>query len=254
MKITTTKKTLDSVPKECVRVTFSEDEQNKYIEQKEGTTTLSLGAGKYKDINVRMFRTLCRTIVRTARAHKLERIAVDTAHMPFPHIHEKGVSWIVATMAENFVLANYEYTAYKKEKHELKEILLCGGQSAETARAFRRACMVAEEVNKCRDSANTPGGAMTPALLTEQAKKRVAGTKVKVTVFDKKRIEKEKMGALLGLQQGSKHGPRFIILEYWGAGKPAKKSIVSSGAFSRAGHAGKNAPIVFIGKGITFDS
>src|SRR3989344_5491900 len=254
MKITTTKKTLTAVPKECVRIAFSEDEQNKYIEQKDGTLTLSLGAGKYKDVTVRTFRILCRTIVRTARAHKLERIAVDTAHMPFPHIRKKGESRIVATMAENFMLANYEYTAYKKEIHEMKEILLCGKQNAETKQAFERAMVVATEVNKCRTIANTPGGAMTPALLAEQAKKMVAGTKVRVTVFDKKRIEKEKMGALLGVGQGSKHGPRFIILEYWGAGKPAKKSIVSSGAFSRAGHAGKNAPIVFIGKGITFDS
>src|SRR3989344_6729391 len=91
MKITTTKKTLDSVPKECVRVTFSEDEQNKYIEQKDGTMTLSLGAGKYKDVTIRTFRILCRTIVRTARAHKLERIAVDNAHMPFPHIRKKEI-------------------------------------------------------------------------------------------------------------------------------------------------------------------
>ena len=253
MKITTTKKTLTAVPKECVRIVFSEDEQNKYIEQKDGTLTLSLGAGKYQDVTVRTFRILCRTIVRTARAHKLERIVIATDN-GFPQLQDKSDAWVITTMAENFMLANYEYTAYKKEKYELKEILLCGGQSAETARAFTQACVVAEEVNKCRTIANTPGGAMTPALLAEQAKKMVAGTKVKVTIFDKKRIEKEKMGALLGVGQGSKHGPRFIILEYWGAGKPAKKSIVSSGAFSRAGHAGKNAPIVFIGKGITFDS
>jgi leucyl aminopeptidase len=242
MKITTTKKLASDAPKTYTRIAFSEDEQTKYIEQKNGTTVLSIGAGKYKDVNVRSFRTLCRSIVRTARAHKIDRLGVEIKN-PFPQLREKESAWIVGTMAENFLLANYEYTAYKKEKHAIREILISGVQSAEEKEALDWALIVGTEVNKCRDLANTPGSDMTPSLLADQAKKIVAGTKVKVTVFDKKRIEKERMGALLGVGRGAKHGPRFIILEYWGAKKPGTSSRSRS-----------DAPIVFIGKGITFDS
>ncbi len=237
MKITATKKTLNTAPTTHTRVAFSEDERTKYIEQKDGTTALVVGAGKYINVTARTFRILCRTIVRTARAHKIERVAVELSGTLFPQLREKNDAWVVAVMAENFVLANYECTAYKSHTptYDLKEILLCGYYSVTAEKALKRALVVAEQVNVCRDLANTPGGAMTPAVLAVRALQAVKGTSAKVTVFDKKRIEKEKMGALLGVGQGSKHGPRFIILEYFGTTK-------------------KEAPIVFVGKGITFDS
>jgi leucyl aminopeptidase len=54
-----------------------------------------------------------------------------------------------------------------------------------------------------------------------------------VTVLDRAGIEHEKMGALLSVAQGSAQEPRFIALEYKGA---------------------PGAPIVLIGKGVTFDT
>ncbi|MDZ4284464.1 MAG: leucyl aminopeptidase, partial [Patescibacteria group bacterium] len=172
-------------------------------------------------------------------------------------------SWIVGTMAENFGIANYECTAYKSQKqtYELKEIVLCGVRGARAEEALKRALIISEEVNVCRDIANTPGGAMTPAILASRARQAVAGTKVRVTVFNKKRIEKERMGALLGVAQASRHGPRFIILEYWGAGKrehgqTLKADKKESGTDPHEDNpiVDKNNPIVFVGKGITFDS
>jgi leucyl aminopeptidase len=76
---------------------------------------------------------------------------------------------------------------------------------------------------------------MTPRVLGDETKKAAKGTKVSVKVLGKKEIEKLKMGGVLGVARGSSEEPRFIILEYWGAGK-------------------KEKPIVFVGKGITFDS
>jgi leucyl aminopeptidase len=237
MKITTTNKKASGVSKSYTRVELSEHEHTKYSERKDGAMALVLGVGKYADVTARTFRILCRTIVRTARTHKLERILVETAHVTFPQLANQDEEWVVATMVENFVIANYECTAYKseKQKYDLKEILLCDTYSSQVQKGIKRSLIVSEQVNLCRDIANTPGGAMTPALLAQRARRAVASTPVRVTIFDKKRIEKEKMGALLGVAQASKHGPRFIILEYYGANR-------------------KNAPIVFVGKGITFDS
>src|SRR5256712_14200924 len=50
------------------------------------------------------------------------------------------------------------------------------------------------------------------------------------------------MGALLAVAQGTQEEPRFIVLEYQGAGGTG------------AGGAGGAAPIALIGKGVTFDS
>jgi leucyl aminopeptidase len=76
---------------------------------------------------------------------------------------------------------------------------------------------------------------MTPTLLAENAVKAAKGIPgLKVTVWDKARIKKERFGGLLAVAAGSDQEPRFIIMEYNGAGKGQK-------------------PICFVGKGLTFD-
>ncbi len=54
-------------------------------------------------------------------------------------------------------------------------------------------------------------------------------------VLDRKAIEKLGMGSFLSVTRGSEEPPRFIVIEYHGAAK-------------------KDAPLVLVGKGITFDT
>jgi leucyl aminopeptidase len=87
-----------------------------------------------------------------------------------------------------------------------------------------------------RDLANLPANICTPIYLAEQARalaKRYASLRVRV--LDEPAIRREKMGCLLAVTQGSHQPPRFIVLEYRG---PKKLP----------------APVVLIGKGVTFDT
>ena len=87
-----------------------------------------------------------------------------------------------------------------------------------------------------RDLANLPGNVCTPTYLADQAKAIAKRhTSLKVTVLDEPAIRREKMGCLLAVSQGSAEPPRFIVLEY------------------RGGKA-ETAPIVLVGKGVTFDT
>ena len=95
--------------------------------------------------------------------------------------------------------------------------------------------ILAESTNFAKRLANYPGNLMTPSILANEIKKQTQNTKIKTTVWDKKRIEKEKMGGLLGVSLGSSQEPRFIIMEYKGAGASKK-------------------PVALVGKGLTFDS
>jgi leucyl aminopeptidase len=82
---------------------------------------------------------------------------------------------------------------------------------------------------------NEPAGEMNPTDLAAAAKKLADESPLlKLTVWDEKKIESEKLGALRGVSLGSDQPPRLIRLEYNPAG--AKKTIF------------------FVGKGITFDS
>ncbi len=95
--------------------------------------------------------------------------------------------------------------------------------------------ILADAVNFARDLGDTPGNLMTPEKLADATVDAAKGTKLKVTVWDKARIKKERMGGLLGVSLGSAVDPRFIILEYNGGAKSKK-------------------PVCFVGKGLTFDS
>lgn len=245
LKITTTKEQIESLPSSFARVRVTEDKQSKVVE-KDGVTELVFGIGKsFKEVTPRDFVKLCRKIVRTAHANKVEKLGVQMEHSPFPKLNELGEAWVVSTIAENFLIANYEFTAYKSKKseYELGEIRMCGSWSKRAQNALEHGITVGTYTNHCRDIANTPGGDMTPELLAEKAAKLAKGTKAKVSILDQKAIEKEKMGALLGVAKGAEYEPRFIIIEHWGAGKPRGKTVSK-----------KQQPIVLVGKGVTFDT
>jgi leucyl aminopeptidase len=78
-----------------------------------------------------------------------------------------------------------------------------------------------------------PGNVCTPTYLAEQAGTLAKTYSFALTVLDLAQIKKEGMGALLAVAQGSAQEPRFIALEYKG---------------------GQGAPVVLVGKGVTFDS
>jgi leucyl aminopeptidase len=78
-----------------------------------------------------------------------------------------------------------------------------------------------------------PGNICTPTYLADQAAKLAKAYGFTLTVLDRAQLKKEGMGALLAVAQGSVEEPRFIALEYKG---------------------GAGAPVVLVGKGVTFDS
>ena len=79
-----------------------------------------------------------------------------------------------------------------------------------------------------------PGNVCTPTFLAEQAQTLARTHGFAITVLGPAELKQEGMGALLAVAQGSVQEPRLIALEYRGAGDAA--------------------PVVLIGKGITFDS
>ena len=79
-----------------------------------------------------------------------------------------------------------------------------------------------------------PGNVCTPGYLADRAKQLATAYGFSLTVLDRAALQKEGMGALLAVAQGSVQEPRFIVLEYRGAADAAALAL--------------------IGKGVTFDS
>lgn len=229
-----------------IALTEEPSSNHRFIENTDGSTIYKMGAGKWSKINPRTFRTLVRSIIQAAKSHKVEFLAIDFSVLNFPSLKDQTESWIASTIAENLLLADYNFTKYKTakpSKTDLKEVIIYGLESKEAKSGFSRGEIVGHYTNKARDIANTTASDLTPTAFGNEAKKLTAGTKLQVKVLGEKEIQKLKMGALLAVGQGTKNETKFIIAEYWGAGKPTGKNILDS-----------KKPIVLIGKGITYDT
>ncbi len=227
-------------PTTHTKISFIEKGVERLVKE-DKTETLEVVSGKLERITPRILRTFIRTVVQSAKKHELSKISIEFEYSAFPKCASYSEEWFFSTVAENIILANYEYTTYKskKKKETLLEIVIITSSEKLAKNGILRGTIVGESANTCRNLANTPGGDMTPALLGDSAKKLFKGTKVRVTVLDEKSIKKLKMGGLLGVGQGAKDTPRFIILEYFGKGRTSKK---------------EDAPVVLVGKGVTFDT
>jgi leucyl aminopeptidase len=76
-----------------------------------------------------------------------------------------------------------------------------------------------------------------PAAYAELIRKAAVAAGVKCQVLEERKLEALKMGGILSVGKGSARKPRLVVLEYTPAGK-------GSGS----------APVVLVGKGVTFDS
>lgn len=94
---------------------------------------------------------------------------------------------------------------------------------------------IAAGVEVAREAANRPGNHCTPSHLAAEAKRLAKSHGLKVQVLERKDCEKLGMGSFLAVAQGSEQAPKFIVLQYQGGAKNA-------------------APVVLVGKGITFDT
>jgi leucyl aminopeptidase len=248
-KITTSKQSLSDVNKKYCRIVLTEHTRSwhRLVETTEGLLEYRMGVGKWKNIDRRAFRTIVRSIVQTAKAHQLSHIAIELSTAAFSKLAPFGNQWMMRTLGENLQLAQYEFTKYKTKdtsKTGLQEIVICGALSAAEKTALQTGLTVGESANITRDIANTSGEDMTPSKLVAATKSALKGTKATVKALGSTEIKKAKMGLLEAVGKGASDKPQFIIIEWWGAGKPTAAEKT----------AGKKRPIALIGKGITYDS
>jgi leucyl aminopeptidase len=160
----------------------------------------------------------------------------------------KDQSKAVQAVVEGAMMMDYDFDLYKSKPKPsktkkasydgVKTLALLADKKANVNtlnKGLETGTIIGECINFCRVLGDTPGNLMTPTILSQEATKAAKGTKVKVTVWEKARIKKEGFGGLLGVSLGSSQDPRFIIMEYKGAGATKK-------------------PIALVGKGLTFDS
>lgn len=144
-------------------------------------------------------------------------------------------------LVEGILSVNYVFDQLKGKNDEkepaklIKKAHLIGAQRQQIQQAHQLETIY-DGVYLARDLVNGNADDVTPQFLCGVAKGFAKEfSKAKVTILDKKRLEKEKLGLILAVNRGSHQEPALIMIEYKGNSK--SKEITA-----------------LIGKGVTYDT
>jgi len=201
-----------------------------------------VGLGKEKEISIKRLREVIGASFVHAQNKKWQHIALYVPRRL--HKKMKGGEVLGSLLGRAVTVSTYSYDKYKTDSEaiavEVKTVkVIIAGDTREKKlyeKGLAHGQVIGEAVNHARHLGNTPPTVMTPTYLAQSAKDLAKHyPSLKTTILSRPEIEKLGMGCLLGVARGSCEEPKFIIVEYRGASKKVK-------------------PSVLVGKGITFDS
>lgn len=143
-------------------------------------------------------------------------------------------------IVEGTAIGPYEAGRWKtnsERRPTIERLLLCGAGASEVAEEARRAAVVAEWTNRCRDLVNAPPNELTPTRMAEWAEETAGRLGIGFEALGPDEIRAGGMGALAAVSQGSDNPPRLMTLAYEPE-SPARDDLV----------------LGLVGKAITFDA
>jgi leucyl aminopeptidase len=196
------------------------------------TRVLAVGLGKPADVTGKIFEEAGGTVVTSLAQEPSASIA--------------GVALGAQQAADvgfGAVLRGYRFDRYRtKEKPEdkpkLSKLTVLTPDHGKARTAWEAAEASANGVFLTRDLVSEPPNVLAPAEMAERCRK-LTELGLKVEIFGPKEMTKLGFGALLGVSQGSVNEPRMVVMTWNGANGRAKN---------------KEKPVVFVGKGVTFDT
>ena len=133
--------------------------------------------------------------------------------------------------------ATYAYTLTKSQvvAPSLQRVVVVVASSLQAQAGFDKGAALVKGITLAKEWGNRPANHATPTMLAAAAKELGKLPKIKVDILGPKDVEKLGMGSFIAVARGSSEPLRFIVLRYAGAAKA-------------------QAPVVLVGKGITFDT
>ncbi|WP_428490348.1 leucyl aminopeptidase [Rhodopila sp.] len=197
------------------------------------TRVLAIGLGKPAEISQTIVEEAGGTIV----ANLSHEAAVAVASCAL-------TSQQCAEVALGAILRSYRFDRYRTkekpdDKPKLSRITVLTAEAAKAKAAWEPLNATAKGVFLTRDLVTEPPNVLDPPEMAERCR-RLSELGLKVEIFGPKEMGKLGFGALLGVSQGSAKEPRMVVLHWNGAGGNGRKS--------------KDKPVVFVGKGVTFDT
>ena len=193
---------------------------------------LLVGLGERASFTLEKLRRASATVAQRARALKL-----DEAAFALPAPEGSGIREAAEAAAEGSALGLYRFDRYKTnaESRELRIFTLISDDAEAATAGAETGAKVAAAGLLARDLANEPSNTATPEYLAERAHEIAGRYGMEVSVLDRAGIEAEGMVGLATVGRSAQNEPRFIVLEH-------RKGATDA------------APVVLVGKAVTFDS
>jgi leucyl aminopeptidase len=204
-----------------------------YLHRPVGVKAPRLAFAAAANATPKAFRAAVAAGVGALKALGVKHLAVAASGVELSDAHADAL--VAAASDAVYVYRHTKPSASAAPKLEKVTLLAGKGAAGALQAGLKRGLAVAAGVGLAREFANRPGNHCTPTFLGQQAQKLGKAHGFKVQVLDRKAIQKLGMGSFLAVAQGSDEPPRFIVMQYQGAGKT-------------------DAPVVLVGKGITFDT
>ena len=206
-----------------------------YVEGLKEPRVLVLGLGSYEDNSLESLR---RAFAASLKA--MQQLKISNANILFPTISKLSQDFCLKGVWEGLLLTNYVFNELKghgaKDAPQMIGDLSFIGLDSKFQDQMTQFATVMEGVNFARDLVNRNADDVTPSKLAQIAldlEKQFST--IKVSAYDRKWLEKEKMGLILAVNRGAITDPFLIEMTY--KGNPNSQETV-----------------VFVGKGVTYDT
>src|ERR687898_3396504 len=193
---------------------------------------LFVGLGERTSFTLEKLRRASATVAKRARKLKL-----DEAAFVLPMPEGAGVREAAEAAAEGGSLGLYRFDRYKTnaESRDLEAFTLISDDEKAAAAGAETGVKLAAATLLARDLANEPSNTATPEYLATRAREIAERYGMEATVLDRAEIEAGGMVGLATVGRSAHNEPRFIVLGH-------RKGAADA------------APVVLVGKAVTFDS
>lgn len=201
---------------------------------------LLVGCGKERELDERQYRQIiAKTISTLNETGSMEAVCF----LSELHVKGRDTYWKVRHAVETTQDCLYVFDRLKSKKDETRRPLRKIVFNVPTRRdltigekAVEHGLAIAAGIKQCKDVGNMPPNICTPQYLADQALLLAeSSANISVDVLGPEELAAHGMNSYLAVGRGSVNGPRMAVIKYNGAGNDS-------------------APVVLVGKGLTFDS
>ncbi|AGS07026.1 leucyl aminopeptidase [Candidatus Profftella armatura] len=161
--------------------------------------------------------------------------------LPFNKIEKYNLSCLIIRtiiiISDNLYRSDAQKSKKKPIKINIKKIIFALDEKnyIDGKNAIIYGCAISKGIELTKNLGNLSANICTPTYLENISKKLSFDYKMDIEIINREQMQRLKMGSLLSVTHGSSEPPKLIIIKYM------------NGKF-------KEAPIVLVGKGVTFDT